>query len=299
MNEQYKSKIAPKFNDFTVKRECTLLEFLMNDVPGNSRTKAKKLLSLKMVFVDKVITTQFDTPLKPGQLVQIAQKGNPHELRNKFVEIVYEDAFIIVVKKAPGIVSVPIPGSRETSVKSILDEYVKRRNNRFSVHTIHRLDRGTSGIMMFAKRREIQQTIIQHWHEAVTDRRYVAVVEGKMEKDKGIVTSWLSNDKTYVVFSSPVDNGGKYAVTHYKTLKRNEQFSLVELRLETGRTNQIRVHMKELGHPVVGDEKYGQPSTLVNRLCLHAFKLFFVHPVTGELLKFETDIPEEFKKLVN
>ena len=299
MNEQYKSKIALKFNDYTVKRECTLLEFLMNDIPGNSRTKAKKLLSLKMVFVDKVITTQFDAPLKPGQLVQIAQKGNPHELRNKFVEIVYEDAFIIVVKKAPGIVSVPIPGTRETSVKSILDEYVKRRNNRFSVHTIHRLDRGTSGLMIFAKRREIQQTIIQHWHEAVVDRRYVAVVEGKMDKDKGTVTSWLSSDKTYVVFSSPVNNGGKYAVTHYKTLKKNEQCSLMELMLETGRTNQIRVHMKELGHPVLGDEKYGSPSDRTNRLCLHAFKLFFVHPVTGELLKFETDIPEEFKKLVN
>lgn len=299
MNEQYKYKIAPKFNDYKVKRECTLLDFLMNDIPGNSRTKAKKLLSLKMVFVDKVITTQFDTPLKPGQIVQIAQKGNPHELRNKFVEIVYEDAFVIVVNKKEGIVSVPMPGTRENSVKSILDEYVKRRNNRFSVHTVHRLDRGTSGLMLFAKRREIQQEIINHWQEAIVDRKYVAVVDGKMEKDKGVVTSWLSNDKTYVVQSSPVNNGGKYAVTHYRTIKKNENCSLVELSLQTGRTNQIRVHMKELGHPVLGDEKYGNPSELTNRLCLHAFRLFFIHPVTAELLKFETDIPEEFKKLVN
>ena len=145
MNEQYKYKIAPKFNDYKVKRECTLLDFLMNDIPGNSRTKAKKLLSLKMVFVDKVITTQFDTPLKPGQIVQIAQKGNPHELRNKFVEIVYEDAFVIVVNKKEGIVSVPMPGTRENSVKSILDEYVKRQNKAFSVHTVHRLDKAVGG----------------------------------------------------------------------------------------------------------------------------------------------------------
>lgn len=299
MKDNYISKIAPKYTGYPVKRETTLLEFLMNDVPGNSRTKAKKLLSLKMVFVDKVITTKFDTPLRPGQLVQIALKGNPHELKSKYVELLYEDPFIIVVRKATGIVSVPIPGTRELSVKSILDEYVKRRNSRFSVHTIHRLDRGTSGIMMFAKRREIQQDIIQHWHEAIVDRRYVAVVEGKMEKDNGTISSWLSDDKKYMVFSSPVNNGGKYAVTHYKTIKRNENYSLVELRLETGRTNQIRVHMKDLGHPVVGDEKYGHPSEAIGRLCLHAFRLNLIHPTTGELLKFESDIPEEFKKLLN
>ena len=298
MNEQYKNKIAPKFTNYFVKRNCTLLEFLMNDIPGNSRTKAKKMLSLKMVFVDNKISSQFDMPLSVGQVVQIAQKGNPYELKNKFVEIVYEDAFIIVVNKSDGIVSVPIPGTREVSVKSILDEYVKRRNNRFSVHTIHRLDRGTSGIMLFAKRREIQQTIIKHWHEAIIDRRYVAVVEGKTEKNEGVVSSWLSDDKRYVVHSSPVNNGGKYAVTHYKTLKRNDACSLMELKLETGRTNQIRVHMKEIGHPVLGDEKYGNPSDLTKRLCLHAFRLNFIHPITGELLKFETDIPDLFKKLV-
>ena len=184
MNEQYKNKIAPKFIDYKVKRDCTLLDFLINDIPGTSRTKAKKMLSLKMVFVDKQITTKFDTQLKTGQIVQISQKGNPYELRNRFVELVYEDAFIIVVNKAPGIVSVPLTGSRENSVKSILDEYVKRRNKRFSVHTIHRLDRGTSGLMIFAKRRDIQQTVIQHWHEAVTDRRYVAVVDGKWIRSK-------------------------------------------------------------------------------------------------------------------
>ena len=299
MNEQYKNKIAPKYTDYKVKRDCTLLDFLINDIPGTSRTKAKKMLSLKMVFVDKQITTKFDTPLKTGQIVQISQKGNPYELRNRFVELVYEDAFIIVVNKAPGIVSVPLPGSRENSVKSILDEYVKRRNKRFSVNTIHRLDRATSGLMIFAKRRDIQQTVIQHWHEAVTDRRYVAVVEGIMDKKQGTVTSWLSDDKKYVIFSSPVDNGGKYAVTHYFTRKSTETCSLVELRLETGRTNQIRVHMKEIGHPVIGDEKYGNLSTLSNRLCLHAFKLYFIHPVTSELMKFETDIPKEFAKLVN
>lgn len=297
-NDYYNRKLANKYTDYKVTKPCTLMEFLMNDIPGNNRTRAKKLLSMKMVYVDKVITTQFDTPLKEGQVVQIAQKGNPHELKSKFVDLVYEDAFIIVVKKASGIVSVPLPGAREISVKSILDEYVKRRNKRFSIHTVHRLDRGTSGLMLFAKRRDVQQEFIAHWHEIITDRRYVAVVEGEMEKKSGVVTSWLSDDKKYVVFSSPVNNGGKYAVTNYKTLKTKNGFSLVELKLETGRTNQIRVHMHDLHHVIVGDEKYGSQLNPVNRLCLHAVSLNFYHPVTKEHLKFSTEIPSEFQNLL-
>ncbi len=297
-NDYYNRKLANKYTDYKVTKPCTLLEFLMTFVPGNNRTKAKKLLSMKMVYVDKVITSQFDTPLKEGQIVQIAQRGNPHDLRSKYVELVYEDAFLIVVKKATGIVSVPLPGSRETSVKSILDEYVKRRNKRFSIHTVHRLDRGTSGLMLFAKKRDVQQEFIAHWHEIITDRRYVAVVEGEMGKKSGVVTSWLSDDKKYVVFSSPVNNGGKYAVTNYKTIKSNKDFSLVELKLETGRTNQIRVHMHDLHHTIVGDEKYGSMIDPVNRLCLHAFCLNFYHPVTKEHLKFKTDIPTEFTNLL-
>lgn len=297
MNPDYSRKIANKYTDYKVTRQCTLLDFLINDIPSNNRTKAKKMLSMKMVYVDKVITSQFDTPLNPGQIVQIAKKGNPYELRNKFVDILYEDPFIIVVNKADGIVSVPLPNSKETSVKSILDEYVKRRNKRFSIHTVHRLDRGTSGVMVFAKRRDVQQQMIAQWHEAVRDRRYIAVVQGKMEKGHGVVSSWLSDDKRYVVFSSPVDNGGKYAVTNYKTLKTNDDMSLVELKLETGRTNQIRVHMKELKHPIIGDDKYGCPLNPAKRLCLHAFLIDFIHPVTGERLRFETPIPEIFRQL--
>lgn len=297
--DYYNKILSNKYTDYKVKRETTLLEFLMNDIPGNSRTKAKKMLSMKMVYVDKVITTQFDSPLKPGQIVQIAQKGNPYDLNNKYVQIVYEDAFILVVRKESGIVSVPMPGTRENSVKSILNDYVKRRNRSISVHTVHRLDRGTSGLLMFAKRRDIQQTLIDHWREIIKERKYVAVVEGYLENDKGTVTSWLSDDRKYVVFSSPINNGGKYAVTNYKTLNRSNGYSLVEMNLETGRTNQIRVHMKDLKHPVVGDEKYGASADPVNRLCLHAQSLCFVHPITRELLRFSTQIPSVFTKLMN
>jgi 23S rRNA pseudouridine1911/1915/1917 synthase len=198
-----------------------------------------------------------------------------------------------------------LPGDRRENVKAILDEYVKRQSKGFSVHTVHRLDKGTSGILLFAKRRDIQQIFTDNWKDIVTDRRYIAVVQGEMEKDSGTVTSWLTDNKMFVTYSSVIDNGGKYAITNYRTLKRKNGYSLVELKLETGRKNQIRVHMQDLHHPIVGDYKYGstvedyaERSNPVGRICLHAFRLAFRHPITGEFLKFETPYPGAFTSLM-
>lgn len=304
MSQYFDRKAANKYIDYPVKEDMELMPFLMKYV-GGSRTKIKEMLSQRMVYVDKVQTTQFNTPLKVGQMVQIANKRHKHDFRNKWVKIVYEDAFIIVVEKAPGILTNAQPGSRALTVKDILDEYVKRSSRNFSVHTVHRLDRETSGLLMFAKRRDIQQKLTDKWKDIVTDRRYVAVVQGDMEKESGQIYSWLTDNKMFVTYSSPVDNGGKYAVTHYKTVKRANGFSLMELKLDTGRKNQIRVHMQDLGHPVVGDFKYGstedvygEKADAAERMCLHAFRLEFTHPVTHELLKFETPYPDIFRKLV-
>ncbi|MBR3530291.1 MAG: RluA family pseudouridine synthase [Bacteroidaceae bacterium] len=296
--DYYNRKLANQYTDYVVKEPCELLQFLMTYVPGNTRTKAKQLLSQKMVFVDKVITTQFNTPLKAGQLVQIAKRGNLHQFRNKFVKILYEDAFLLVIEKKEGIITNTMPGGKENSVKRILDEYVKRKSRSISVHTVHRLDRVTSGLLIFAKRRDVQQMFTEHWHDIVKDRRYVAVVQGQMEKDSGTVESWLTDNKMFVTFSTNYDNGGKYAITHYRTLKRSEEYSLVELKLETGRKNQIRVHMQDLQHPVVGDLKYGSDVDPIGRVCLHAYRIEFVHPNTRELLSFETPIPQAFQSIM-
>lgn len=305
MSSYFDNKAKNKYVDYPVKEETELMTFLMKYV-GGSRTKIKELLSQRMVYVDKVQTTQFNTPLKPGQLVQIANKRHKHDFRNKWVKIVYEDAFIIVVEKVNGILTNAQPGSRSLTVKDILDEYVKRTSRTFSVHTVHRLDKETSGLLLFAKRRDVQQMFTDHWKEVVTDRRYVALVQGDMEKDAGEVCSWLTDNKMFVTYSSMTDNGGKYAVTHYKTLKRANGFSLMELKLDTGRKNQIRVHMQDLHHPVVGDFKYGstdaeygEAADAAGRMCLHAFRLEFTHPITHEKLKFETSYPTVFKQLVN
>lgn len=268
-----------------------LMEFLAAKMPDASRTKLKALLSKRVVYVDSVITTQYNFPLKPGMKVQISREKGRKEFNNKLLKIVYEDAYLIVVEKMQGLLSVNTERQKERTAYTILNEYVQRSGRQHRVYIVHRLDRDTSGLLMFAKDEKTQNTLRDNWHNIVTDRRYVAVVAGEMENNAGMVRSWLTDRKLYV-YSSPTDDGGKEAITHYRTIKRANGFSLVELMLETGRKNQIRVHMQDLGHPIIGDGRYA-----IGRLALHAFKLCFRHPVTGELMQFETPYPGEFKKL--
>ncbi|MDE5986122.1 MAG: RluA family pseudouridine synthase, partial [Prevotella sp.] len=212
------------------------------------------------------------------------------------VKIVYEDRYLIVVEKMPGILS--MAGAHTTlNVKTVLDEYFQKTRQKCRAHTVHRLDRDTSGLMVYAKDMETEQILEHNWHDIVFDRRYVAVVSGEMEEDQGTVANWLKDNKAYVTYSSPVDNGGKYAVTHYHTLARTTEHSLVEYKLETGRKNQIRVHTADLGHPVCGDVKYGNGDNPLHRLCLHAYILCFYHPVTREPMEFSTPIPSTFRRL--
>ena len=265
---------------------------------GISRSKVKTMLTNRVILVDNTITTQYNFALTPGMKVQVSKAKNNREFKNPMLKLVYEDAYIIVVEKKEGLLSVSTEHQKERTAQHILNEYVKRshRNNR--VFVVHRLDRETSGLMMYAKDEKTQNTLRDNWQDIVTDRRYVAIVSGEMEKDGGTVESWLTDHKLYVS-SSPYDDGeGKYAVTHYKTIKRANGYSLVELELETGRKNQIRVHMSELGHPVIGDERYGSECNPLGRLALHAFKLCFYHPVTGEVMQFETPYPTNFKTLM-
>lgn len=288
-----------QYTDYAVREPMELMQFLAARMPQASRTKLKSLLSKRIVYVDQKITTQYNYPLKPGMKVQISREKAGHEFRNRLLKIVYEDAYLIVVEKEPGLLSVKTEREKERTAATILTEYLKRSNKRSQVYVVHRLDRDTSGLMMFAKDEKTQQTLRDNWHQIVTDRRYVAIVHGDMEQDYGTVRSWLTDRKLYVA-SSPVDDGGQVAITHYETIKRANGYSLMELRLETGRKNQIRVHMADLGHPVVGDGRYGREDdeNPLHRLGLHAFKLCFTHPVTGEEMKFETPYPPAFKRLM-
>jgi len=292
------ARAAAKYTVLNVTEPAELMEFLMRKMSGISRNKVKSMLANRVVLVDNVITTQYNYALKPGMKVQISKAKNNHEFRNPMLKLVYEDAYIIVVEKKEGLLSVATEHQKERTAQHILSEYVKRSHRANRIFVVHRLDRETSGLMMYAKDEKTQNTLRDNWHDIVTDRRYVAIVQGDMERDAGSVESWLTDRKLYVS-SNPVDDGtGKYSLTHYKTIKRANGYSLVELNLETGRKNQIRVHMSDLGHPVIGDERYGSESNPLGRLALHAFKLCFYHPVTGELMQFETPYPAPFKTLM-
>ena len=163
---------------------------------------------------------------------------------------------------------------------------------------MHRLDRETSGLMVYAKDKRVERLFEEDWHNIVYDRRYMAVVSGEVQENEGTIANWLKDNKMFVTYSCPFDNGGKYAVTHFQVKKRTAYHTLVEYKLETGRKNQIRVHSADIGHPVCGDTKYGNGDDPIGRLCLHAYVLAFYHPITHKPLLFETPIPSDFKRII-
>ena len=308
-----------KETEYTVRVAADLLSFLMNAV-GTTRTNAKRLLQRRLVSVNGVVVSQFDTPLQTGDKVTIRNGQGAAELHHPKLRLVYEDDSLIVVEKKNGLLSVPSAvGSSETTAYSILRAYVRKQNSRAGVFVVHRLDRETSGLLVFAKSAELQHYMREYWRQIVTCRTYVAVAEGVFDKKQGQIRSWFTEDKrNAMVYSSPVDDGGDLAITNYEVLKETANtslplpnkggLSLVELHLETGRTNQIRVHLASIGHPVIGDRKYGHGNDTVlakallqkktDRLCLHARVLEFIHPVTEQTLHFETPVPKSFVSLM-
>lgn len=271
--KHYYNNTPQDYSYIQVEYEAPLLEYLLKNVKM-SRNKIKDTLQGRGIKVGGKTVTQFDYPLKRGMKLAISKSKRNDTFKSKWVKIVYEDRYLIVVEKMPGILS--MAGAHTTlNVKTVLDEYFCKTRQKCRAHTVHRLDRDTSGLMVYAKDMETEQILEHNWHDIVFDRRYVAVVSGEMEDDQGTVANWLKDNKAYVTYSSPVDNGGKYAVTHYQTLARTTEHSLVEYKLETGRKNQIRVHTADLGHPVCGDVKYGNGDDPLHRLCLHAYMLCF------------------------
>lgn len=287
------------------------MDFLIAKMGGMAKSSVKQLLGQRRVKVGNAVQTRHDFLLNPGDVVTVSSGRGNSQLTHPKLRIVYEDDDLIVVNKQPGLLTVAAtPGSSETTAFSILRAYVKKQNARAGIYVVHRLDRETSGLLVFARSEELQHYMREYWRDLVTDRTYIALAEGILEPREGKITTWLTEDKrNAVVYSSPVDDGGDIAITNYKVLKTskrdataiNQPYSLVELHLETGRTNQIRVHLASRGCPVVGDRKYGHgnESSPIDRLCLHAKVLEFIHPVTEKKVRFESPVPKEFNKLVS
>lgn len=283
---------------YEVTEASPLLEFLYASMPQRKRTNVKELLKHNSVKVGQLVTSQFDHPLNQGDVVAVNLSREWPRFYNRRVQLVYEDDDIIVINKGYGLLSMGNDRVKEGTAYSILKDYVKWQDPRNKIFIVHRLDRDTSGLMMYARNPRAKEAMQHNWNNMVLERKYLAVVEGKVDDDEGEIRSYLAENSQYEVYSTSNPDEGQLAVTRYKVLKRANGYSLLEVSLDTGRKNQIRVHMKDLGHPIAGDRKYGARTSPIHRLALHAQTLRFVHPVTRQLMSFTTPIPASFSSMV-
>lgn len=299
MNQKFRPELPkqPAQTNYKVNEPIALLDFLLTRIQGKSRNKIKSILAHRQVSVDGAITTQFDQLLRAGQTVTITY-GIIHQVTVYHgLKVIFEDPYLIVIDKQHGLLSIATEKEKDKTAYSILSRHVKLKSPDNKIFIVHRLDRETSGVMMFAKNQQTKELLQKGWQNIVYKRNYVAVVEGEVEKDEDTISSWLTESKTMTMYSDEESDQATRAITHYKVIKKNEHYSLLDLTLETGKKNQIRIHLKELGHSIIGDKKYGGSKSPIKRLGLHAQKLCFRHPVTKADLSFESPIPSSFMRL--
>lgn len=273
-----------------------LMEFLSLSFQDAKRTEIKRWMKFGHVRINGNVIKAFDYPVLPGMVVELNLSRPFVTFSHPRLELVYEDEDIIVVNKGYGLLSVGTGapaegrlGKPQETAYNILKSYVKEKNPLNKIFVVHRLDRHTSGLMMFAKSAEMQEEMQHNWNNMVISRKYVALLEGVVQKDEGEIRSFLEENSAFKVYSDK-NGGGKQAVTRFKVLKRMRNSTLVEFELDTGRKNQIRVHASDMGHPIVGDHKYGGHTSRLHRLALHARTLRFAHPRTRRDMHFVSDI---------
>lgn len=273
----------------------TLLDLLQQRFPDSSKTTLRQMLQSDRVRVNGAAERRANRPIAEGDVVEVgARTARPLDPR---LRIVFEDSDLIVVEKSEGLLTIASPEVPHEHAEAFLNEYLGARPGEVRVHVVHRLDRDTSGLLVFAKNSWSRDRLQELFAAHDIERMYLAVVHGSIAPPSGTFHSFLAEDRDLRVRSVP-DGAGKEAVTHYRTIAAGQRYSMLELTLETGRRNQIRVHLAEAGHPVVGDTMYGPPETSpLRRLALHAKLLGFVHPRTGRKMQFITEVPAPFRDL--
>ncbi|MDE6291718.1 MAG: RluA family pseudouridine synthase [Muribaculaceae bacterium] len=278
-----------------------LMEFISAQLPDVKRGDLKKWLKFGHFAVDGQVTTAFDAPVAPGSVVELNFTRPFIVFRHPRLRLVYEDDDIIVVDKGYGLLSVGTDSSKKSSVEtaySILRDYVKARHPSNKIFIVHRLDRDTSGLMVFARTFEAKEALQHNWSNMVLERRYVALLDGELGQESGEVRSYLAETVEHEVYSTDEPSEGKLAVTRWRVRRRGKGHTLAEFSLDTGRKNQIRVHARDLGCPITGDRRYGNGSGPLHRLALHAETLRFAHPVSRKDMNFTSPVPSQFYKYV-
>ena len=299
MTHQQSADSNQKYFTLKVTEDISIMNFLKIKLAQQSATSLKLLFKNKNILLNnKQIISQFDYKLKKGDMLYIlsAKSGNTSFSHPK-LKIVYEDEAIIIINKKEGLLSVGTQKQQDETAYNMLNNYIKSKDKHKQIYLLHRLDRDTSGIMMFAKSKEIQTVMQENWNNIILERTYIALVHGTPIKTNDTIISYLTEDKSTKMHSHK-ENYGQKAVTSYRVVETNKSFSLLELELQTGRKNQIRIHLQSIGHPILGDKKYGNDFHKQERLFLHAKTLSFKHPISNEIMKFEIDVPNCFYKLL-
>lgn len=279
---------------FRVQEETELLNFLLENI-DRGRNYVKGVLKRGQVQIDGHTETAFNTRLFPDQTVDVLKEA-PVDHLLAGISILYEDEDIVVVDKEAGLLTMASkPDAKQYTAYRELTAYVQHIDPRSRIFIVHRLDRDTSGVLVFAKNEKAKNTLQNNWHKDVDERSYLALVEGTVEKDQDTITSYLKETKTHHVYTTSNSKDAKKAILHYSVMKKSNLNSLVKVDLETGRKNQIRVQFASIGHPVVGDKQYGASGDPIGRLGLHAYVLSFKHPTTEKLMRFEAPIPANLK----
>lgn len=278
--------------DFVVKKEDNLLSFLLQ-YSGLNKNTCKDLIGKGLVSVNGEMVRKGNTLLTMGDQVHLGDTQiKPKE--NAPFEILYEDEDLIAIDKPSGLLTMSGGNEKEKTAYHMVREYLKKQDHKAMVFIVHRLDKDTSGVLVFAKNEKMKNMLQDNWNDLMKVRGYIALVDGHMEKESGQLRHYLSESKTQHVYVSNSQEG-KLAITNYKVLKNMPSQALLEINLETGRKNQIRVQMAHIHHPLVGDRKYN-PNSQKGRLCLHAHKLVFTDPRNQKEIIIEAKIPQFISK---
>ena len=292
------SKDYKNLKQFVVKQQCELLEFLLMTFKDQSRNSVKSLLGSHRVSIDGAPVTQFNFKLYPGDTVIISSNPIRKKTRSN-LPIIFEDNDLIVINKPSKLLSVPSDNEKGSTAFRMVNDYLQQKDKHNRAFIVHRLDEDTSGVLMFAKNDKMARALTDgdNWNNSVKKRGYYAIVEGTLDKKEGTIRSYLKKNSQNMMYSSKKKGDGQLAITNYKIIEENGQYSLADVDIKTGRKNQIRVHFGDLGHFIIGDDKYGEPSNPIKRLGLHAYELDIIHPFNNKLLKFKAPMPKEFLSL--
>ena len=295
---EHKSKDYTGLREFPVNKNCELLEFLLETLKGQSRNSVKSLLTNHRVSVDGAPISQYNFTLSKGDVV-IISKTPIHKKTRSNLPIIFENDEFIVINKPSGLLSIASDKEKGSTAYRMLSEYVQQKDKHNRIYIVHRLDEDTSGVFMVSKSFELKEALQNDWNNLVKKREYYAIVEGTLKQKEGTIKTYLKKNSLNLMYSVPKCNDAQLAITHYTVMQENEEYSLLDVNIDTGRKNQIRVHLGERGHHIIGDDKYGNPKNPIGRLGLHAYELDLIHPFTKKMMKFKCPMPDEFQQLMD